>query len=115
MTNDQIKHMVDRFLCWRLPENFCPDDGISFKAEFNERTAHPMRHEPTGTNLFNATQAEAMVRHMLRGLPTAASTCAGCKSDKPIRVHLDGDDLCQECADKWVRAEGHAQPSSEES
>ena len=67
MTDDQIKRMVNRFLQWRLPENFAPDGGISFKATFNEHTAHPMRHEPVGTNLFNAVQAEAMVRHMLGG------------------------------------------------
>jgi hypothetical protein len=28
-----------------------------------------MKHEPSGTNLFDATQADAMVRHMLEGLP----------------------------------------------
>lgn len=67
MTDDQIKRMVNRFLQWRLPENFAPDGGISFKPTFNELTAHPMRHEPVGTNLFNAVQAEAMVRHMLGG------------------------------------------------
>lgn len=65
----QIKHMVDRFLSWRLPENFSPDAGISFKAEFNENTPWPMKHEPVGTNLFDATQARAMVLHMLEGLP----------------------------------------------
>jgi hypothetical protein len=64
-----VDHMVSRFLAWRLPENFSPDNGISFKAEFNEHTAHPMRCNPTGTNLFDRTQAEAMVRHMLEGLP----------------------------------------------
>lgn len=71
MTDEQIKYMVTRFLGWRLPENFNPDAGISFKAEFNEHTAHPMRHEPTGTNLLDATQAEAMVRFMLDGMPSA--------------------------------------------
>lgn len=25
MTDDQIKHMVNRFLGWKLPENFNPD------------------------------------------------------------------------------------------
>jgi len=69
MTDDQIKHMVTRFLTWKLPENFNPDAGISFKAEFNENTPWPMRHEPSGTNLFSHPQAEAMVRHMLDGLP----------------------------------------------
>jgi len=67
MTDDAIKHMVNRFLGWKLPENFSPDAGISFKAAFNEHTAHPMRHEPTGTNLFDATQADAMVRYMVEG------------------------------------------------
>ncbi len=67
-TDDQIKLMVDRFLSWRLPDNFNPDGGISFKKTFNENTAHPMKHEPTGTNLLDATQAEVMVRHMIEGL-----------------------------------------------
>ena len=61
MTDEQINHMVDRFLQWRLPENFNPDAGISFK-----RTDYPM---PVGTNLFTTEQATAMVRHMIEGLP----------------------------------------------
>ncbi|TIU94677.1 MAG: hypothetical protein E5W09_22575, partial [Mesorhizobium sp.] len=61
--------MVERFLTWRLPEDFNPDGGISFKKTFNEHTAFPMKHEPTGTNLFTAMQATAMVRHMVEGLP----------------------------------------------
>lgn len=69
MTPDQIKHMVDRFLSWKLPSDFTPDAGISFKAEFNEHTAHLMKHEPTGTNLFDYRQAEAMVQHMIDGMP----------------------------------------------
>ncbi|MER9769011.1 hypothetical protein NKJ09_23435 [Mesorhizobium sp. M0189] len=73
MTEDQIKHMVGRFLMWRLPENFSPDGGISFKAAYNEHSSHPMKHEPVGTNLFDAVQAEAMVRHMTDGMPPAAS------------------------------------------
>ena len=69
MNDDQIKHMVNRFLSWKLPDNFAPDAGISFKAEFNEHRDRPMRHEPSGTNLFNHKQADAMIRHMLDGLP----------------------------------------------
>lgn len=71
MTEAQIKHLVDRFLGWKLPANFNPDAGISFKAEFNEHTAFPMKHEPSGTNLFDATQADAMVRYMIEGMPNA--------------------------------------------
>ncbi len=70
MTEDQIKYLVNRFLAWRLPENFNPDAGIRFKREFNEHTAHPMKHQPTGTNLFDYTQATAMVRHMIEGMPS---------------------------------------------
>jgi hypothetical protein len=69
MLKKQIEHMVNRFLGWKLPEDFSPDAGISFKAAFNEHTPHPMKHEPSGTNLFDATQADAMVRHMVEGLP----------------------------------------------
>lgn len=73
MTDDQIKHMVQRFLAWKLPENFHPDDGISFTPEFNveynaKQGRPPQRHEPIGTNLFDYTQAEAMVRHMIEGM-----------------------------------------------
>lgn len=77
MTEDQIKHMVSRFLGWKLPANFCPDAGISFKAAFLEHTVHPMKHEPSGTNLFDATQADAMVRYMVEGMPINASTPNG--------------------------------------
>ena len=69
MTDEQIKHMTNRFLAWKLPADFHPDAGISFKPDFNEHTDHPMRHEPTGTNLLNYTQAEAMLRNLIDGLP----------------------------------------------
>lgn len=69
MEHTQIKHMVDRFLGWRLPENFNPDGGISFKKNFNENTPYLMKHEPTGTNLLDANQAEEMVRYMIDGMP----------------------------------------------
>ena len=68
MSEEQIKRMVDRFLSWRLPENFAPDAGISFKPTFNDHLPQPTKHNPTGTNLFDATQADAMVRYMVEGL-----------------------------------------------
>lgn len=74
MTDEQIKYMVNRFLGWRVPENFRPDAGISFNPEYNveynaARGKPPARHQPSGTNLFGADQAEAMVRYMVEGLP----------------------------------------------
>lgn len=70
MTEDQIKHLVDRFLQWKLPKDFHPDCGIHFDAEaaikMNPRNT---RYEPVGTNLFSATQATEMVHFMTEGLP----------------------------------------------
>lgn len=69
LTEQQIMHMVDRFLAWRLPENFAPDGGVSFRRTFNDHMpGGPMKFEPTGTNLLDAGQATAMVRHMIEGL-----------------------------------------------
>jgi hypothetical protein len=67
MSIAQIKHMVDRFLSWRLPENFNPDGGISYT---RPNYAPNVEATPSGTNLFDVTQAEAMVRHMIEGLPS---------------------------------------------
>ena len=81
MTEDQIKHMVDRFLSWKLPEDFNPDAGISFDPTFNKHLPVPPRHDPIGTNLFSATQAEVMVRHMIEGMPiesALSSPSRGC-------------------------------------
>lgn len=72
MNDTQIKHMVDRFLGWRLPESFNPDGGISFKRTFNDHLPTPSKNDPSGTNLFDATQSDAMVRYMVDGLPDAA-------------------------------------------
>lgn len=68
MTEDQIKHMVDRFLGWHLPRPWRPDNGISYQ---RPNYAHaPADHDwPTGTNLFDSQQATEMVRYMLQGLP----------------------------------------------
>ena len=68
MTDATIKHMVGRFLAWKLPADFSPDGGISFQKVSNAGTPHEYRYEPVGTNLLTATQAEDMLRHMLEGI-----------------------------------------------
>lgn len=66
MREDQIKHMIDRFLGWRLPQNFSPDAGVSY----TRPNYHPsVDATPYGTNLLNATQAEEMVRYLIAGMP----------------------------------------------
>lgn len=62
-----VKHMTERFLSWRLPVNFSPDNGIAFNSVANLGTEHQYYREPIGTNLFDYTQAKAMVEHMLEG------------------------------------------------
>ncbi len=69
MTDEQIKHMAERFLAWRLPETFNPDGGVSFDPIANPGTSYEYRRLPTGTNLLTYTQAVEMVRHMVEGLP----------------------------------------------
>lgn len=66
MTDEQIKHMVDRFLGWRLPADFNPDGGISY----TRPNYHPsVDATPTGTNLLDAIQADAMIRYLVDGMP----------------------------------------------
>lgn len=72
MTDEQIKQMVERFLSWKLPENFNPDNGITFDPVMNRGTQYEMKRDPSGTNLLSSTQAEAMVRHMVEGLESRA-------------------------------------------
>lgn len=60
-----INTMVQRFLQWKLPEDFHPDGGISFEKTFRGANGKEFRHEPVGTNLFTSTQARAMVKYML--------------------------------------------------
>ena len=74
MTEAQIKHMVDRFLMWKLPEHFNPDGGISFEPFGSKGTPHEYRRDPVGMNLLSAEQATAMVCHMLEGVPQPASS-----------------------------------------
>ncbi len=69
MTEDQVKHMVQRFLGWKLPDSFCPDNGIIFQKTYGEGTKYPGKYEPVGTNLFDAKQTEAMIRYLVDGLP----------------------------------------------
>ena len=72
MTDEQVEQMVQRFLSWKLPEDFRPDNGISFEpffnVEYNAKHGYtPQRHEPCGTNLLGYTQAKSMVLHMIGG------------------------------------------------
>ena len=68
MNQNQIKHMTEKFLSWRLPNDFNPDGGIKFTKVSNPNTAYQYTYEPIGTNLFNCEQAKAMVEYISQGL-----------------------------------------------
>ena len=63
-----IDQAVDRFLGWKLPSDFAPDAGITFKplANADSPIEYQYKHEPTGTNLLNGEQAEAMLAHVTK-------------------------------------------------
>lgn len=67
MTDEQIKHMVDRFLGWKLPKTLAPDGGIKFEKFVNGQERSD-GWWPTGTNFLDASQATEMVRYMLEGM-----------------------------------------------
>jgi hypothetical protein len=69
MNEEQINHMILRFLVWKLPPNFNPDGGISFERLGNKGLASEFVREPSGTNLLTADQAKAMIEYMVQGLP----------------------------------------------
>lgn len=56
--------MVGRFLGWKLPKDFAPDGGISFKES---------AWWPSGTNLLHAGQAKEMLEHVVGGGPVFPS------------------------------------------
>ena len=56
----KISKMVARFLCWKLPEDFAPDCGISFDS-------HNGQCVPVDTNLLTADQARQMFEHVTAG------------------------------------------------
>lgn len=77
-----IKDAVNRFLGWKLPKNFSPDNGIAFyppeQAQF----------WPIGTNLFTADEATAMFEHCIA--TPAAQGDAKELTDEQLMVALQG-------------------------
>lgn len=56
--------MVQRFLGWRLPDDFYPDGGVTFNREVNGGL-RPKTWWPVGTNLLTDPQARAMLEHVV--------------------------------------------------
>lgn len=61
MNAQKITEMVNRFLGWKLPNDFAPDAGISFQPG-HVTPSSPFW--PAGTNLLTADQARSMFEHV---------------------------------------------------
>lgn len=103
-TKDAIAQAVDRFLGWKLPQDFAPDCGISFA---------PLGHPngwPTGTNLFTAVQARQMLEYMLSASPAAPAAAQVAQPLTEEQVTAGAQALCRitavECGtnadDEWA-------------
>jgi hypothetical protein len=58
ISENQIRDMTERFLRWKLPSDFNPDNGISAK---RPNYAPTVAWEPVGTNLLTYAQAYEMI------------------------------------------------------
>lgn len=56
----KLDEAVNRFLSWQLPVDWTPDGGVQLNKEYADRYGMP-----TGTNLLDAEQARAMLKHVL--------------------------------------------------
>ena len=74
--SDVTDVMVGRFLSWTLPRDFSPDGHIRF-----DRDAADAGSWPVGTNLLNAIQARAMLKHVLGIAPAP-----GLPADAPEQI-----------------------------
>lgn len=72
ITETELKQAVNRFLGWRIPDSFSPDCYITF----GRQMALKNHGWPVGTNLFNAVEAEAMLRHVLDVVPDSVKPSA---------------------------------------
>lgn len=88
--------LVNRFLCWRVPDDFAPDSGISFDPGPTQHLPHCW---PTGTCLLTAAQAKTMFEHCLQDDVTRLLLCEASKLHlRPGRLYyFHVDENCEAC------------------
>lgn len=96
-----IDNAVNKFLCWVLPEDFCPDCYISFDNKKAEKGSWP-----TGTNLLTAEQAQVMFDHCFGDAISAeeAKPAGYCTIDESVNQLVES--LCQ--SKGWMHAYARA-------
>ena len=90
MSKTMIDKMVDRFLGWKLPADFCPDCYVTFDG----RKAKDNNGWPIGTNLLTAEQARGMVKHMMADALPAETDAYATEEEGDAYTHgyFDGQD-----------------------
>lgn len=61
----RLRAMADAFLCWKLPQDFAPDCGISFTPPAKPHPEALYTPWPIGTNLLTFPQALAMIKEIM--------------------------------------------------
>lgn len=79
-----IDILVDRFLCWKLPDDFTPDCGVSFIPIGNANSW------PVGTNLLTAEQARKMFECLLDRNNEQTSDYGSEIAQKALKIFRDG-------------------------
>lgn len=87
-----LKVMVDRFLGWKLPQDFGPDAGISFAPHATQ--THDSPYWPSGTNLLHAGQALEMFKHCL---PVDLIVPELVATEQPEQSHCSDERPCIPC------------------
>lgn len=116
-----IGAMVSRFLCWRLPKDFAPDGRVKFDRIFLvfdgfdgaqpiDISDAPDHYWPTGTNLFTAEQAKAMIENMLGIGPTKdmhklPPSEQECEHRKITYCHGSSLWICADCDEGFAAGE----------
>jgi len=84
---DVIKAAVERFLCWKLPEDFSPDGGVSFDRAYE----YDSPHWPVGTNILTAEQAEQMFMECLAPIEPQPEGDGWIKCSERLPTEADED------------------------
>lgn len=86
-----IKLAVNKFLGWKLPQDFFPDCGISFDGRKDDEW-NKGKTWPTGTNLLSADQAMEMFEYCLGADKEARKLDLAIEALKACKVCLDISD-----------------------
>jgi len=114
-----INTAVGRFLCWRLPEHFTPDGGISFAKTYNtyidgklvKDAPRKPQDWPVGTNLLDADQARQMFEHCLEGVTMSKLAHSNQETMDQIEVdRIKREGCCEHSSDCAVH-NGPAYPN----